>query len=137
MDEFFGRIYKQDTVSSKAHHHAVERYVSPTNNKQSQSVVETTDKEVKLYLGTNSTQQEIALTSSHSTLRKSLLNYQKKKLSAKTCASDILEMLWTRDSNAILKKEMGWEVYPVVVEESRDEVGVWNGEFCVVIIFCA
>jgi hypothetical protein len=121
MDEFFGRIYKQDTVCS-LHHHNVERPHVDDNVKDD---AESKEPPMTLIVQTKSSKEEIDL-GRYPEVRTSIHNYWNGKLSGRGCALDILEALWKRDC-ALLDDKM-WEVYPARVEEDRDAVGVFYGE---------
>jgi hypothetical protein len=128
MDEFFGRIYKQETVCS-LHHHNVER---PHVDDKVKDNDESKEPPMTLIVQTKSAKEEIDL-GQYPEVRTSIHNYWNGKLSGRGCALDILEALWKRDC-ALLDDRI-WEVYPARVEEDRDAVGVFYGEKSI-LCFC-
>lgn len=121
VDEFYQRIYKQDTVSSAAHHHE-KLPVSPTAAAGGAASPKTPNPaSIKLCIKSKSSQKEVDLTT-YPSVRKSISNYWQGKLSGKSVALDILEVFWKRD----YVDGVGWEVYPGVAE--GDDNGVWFGE---------
>jgi len=127
IDQFYEKIYKQDTAASKVHHHAVERHAtgSTTKTKQTDDVEEA---KLALYIKPKSSEVVEVDLSLYSNIRKSISNYYNNKLSARSCALDILEALWKRDYTCKAGEDRMWKVYPGTCEEDRDIEGMWNGE---------
>jgi hypothetical protein len=127
LDEFYQRIYKQDTASSAAHHHDVERhpYVASSPHKGESNP----DAAIALFIKpkcNSKSVEEVDLTI-HPEARKSIINYWQHKLSGKSCALDILDVFWKRDYKE--NDTVGWEVYPGRCEAGDDD-NVWFGEWC-------
>lgn len=120
MNQFFERISKQDTESSKIHHHEIERNSSPTKKK---SCAKEGDDVIAALFVNN---EVVDLATMIPEVRISIINNCKQKLSSRSCALDIIEALWKRDY--IDHYTIGWDVYPASGEESRDHEGVWDGE---------
>lgn len=120
MNQFFERISKQDTESSKMHHHDIERNFSPTKKQPCAKE----EHEVVAELFVNN--EAVDLATLMPEVRISIINHCKQKLSSRSCALDIIEALWKRDYSD--QYAIGWDVYPASGEESRDHEGEWDGE---------
>lgn len=130
LDEFYQRIYKQDTVSSAAHHHDVEKhpYVASSPRKGCESSSDVIalfiQRDNRANRDKKSLIEEVDFTL-HPEARKSISNYWQHKLSGKSCALDVMEVLWKRDYKE--NDTVGWEVYPGRCEACDDD-SVWFGE---------
>ncbi|KAL7475296.1 hypothetical protein ACHAW6_001217 [Cyclotella cf. meneghiniana] len=139
QDEFFGRIYKHETVCSLAHHYHAEKIAQdPSNNfdpRQLSYSTKSSSPNAQINPGTSPTKliikkklnkhetSELDL-SNYSEVRISLQNYSAQKLSARSTSLSIIEYLFQKEYTPAPH----WEVYPATAEQDHDMDNVFHVE---------
>jgi hypothetical protein len=120
QNDFFEKIYKQETASSAAHHADI-RPQDPYKSPSSPKSPTTNLGEMKLFLVKDKSNTPFDLTQqSHHEVRTSLQSYSHHKLSARSVCVSIIETLFHKEYVHRPK----WEVYP---GEAEGVEGVWHG----------